>query len=264
MHLDNALAFTDTITGSTTSAFGNMLMFPGSQGRVHILHHGLSCVTLAGPALIFIQGNVSNCSYFKILPRGPAVEQIKGMMGTRLQTTNCPTLEEMLGAVSADEFKSLPTEANNTRYPKSTHRQTDNRWADTEKTKSHRVGNDTTYYWILTESGHVITHSTVQHISVSDMATDEMITRVQTFDSNLTERLADNNLCICMTMSSISKIKIPFTTPILLIFHRMRNTGTCCRTINLMLTTPNSKALISISVPSSLLMTMANRCRQKM
>jgi hypothetical protein len=58
-------------------------------------------------------------------------------------------------------------------------------------------------------------------------------------------------LCICLTMSSISKMKIPLTTPILLVFHRMRNTGTCCRTMNLMSTTPHSKALISTSVPSS-------------
>jgi hypothetical protein len=42
---------------------------------------------------------------------------------------------------------------------------------------SHRVGSDMTY-WILTESGRVIARSTVQHITVSDMATDEMKTRV--------------------------------------------------------------------------------------
>jgi hypothetical protein len=109
-HLDNALAFTDTITGS---AFGNMLLVPGNLGKVHILHHGFSCVTPTGPALIFIQGNLSDCSYFKILPREAAVEQIKGTTGTRSGTTNCPTLAAMLGAASADEFKTLPAEASN-------------------------------------------------------------------------------------------------------------------------------------------------------
>ena len=107
-HLENALAFTDTITGS---AFGNMILVPGSDGCVHILHHGFSCVTPSGPALIFIQGNLSDCSYFKILPRGPAVEQIRVAGGTRSRTTTkCPTLKDMLGADSSEAFKALPAQ----------------------------------------------------------------------------------------------------------------------------------------------------------
>ena len=62
---------------------------------------------------------------------------------------------------------------------------------------SHRVGSDMTY-WILTESGQVIARSTVQHITTSDMATDEMKTRVHTFDSNLTDRLADDNFAVLL------------------------------------------------------------------
>jgi hypothetical protein len=34
---------------------------------------------------------------------------------------------------------------------------------------AHRVGSDMTY-WILTEAGHVIARSTVQHITTTDMA----------------------------------------------------------------------------------------------
>jgi hypothetical protein len=90
-----------------------LLVPPGSLGRVHILHHGFSCVTPAGPALIFIQENLSDCSYFKILPRNLAVEQIKRTTGTRSGATNCPTLAAMLGAVSAEKFKNLPVEASN-------------------------------------------------------------------------------------------------------------------------------------------------------
>jgi hypothetical protein len=60
---------------------------------------------------------------------------------------------------------------------------------------SHRVGSDMTY-WILTESGHVIARSTVQHITVSNTATNEMKKRVQTFDSNLTERLANDDFAV--------------------------------------------------------------------
>ena len=62
---------------------------------------------------------------------------------------------------------------------------------------SHRVGSNMTY-WILTESGQVIARSTVQHITVSDMATDEMKNRVHTFDSNLTDRLADDNFAVLL------------------------------------------------------------------
>ena len=60
---------------------------------------------------------------------------------------------------------------------------------------SHRVGSDMTY-WILTESGKVIARSTVQHITIADMATAEMKTHVHTFDTNLTERLADDNFAV--------------------------------------------------------------------
>ena len=60
---------------------------------------------------------------------------------------------------------------------------------------AHRVGSDMTY-WILTESGKVIARSTVQHVTIADMATDEMKTRVQTFDSNISERLADDDFVI--------------------------------------------------------------------
>jgi hypothetical protein len=67
---------------------------------------------------------------------------------------------------------------------------------------SHRVGSDDMPYWILTESGQVIPRSTVQHITVSDMATAAMQARVQTFDSNLTERLADDNFAVNLLVDS--------------------------------------------------------------
>ncbi|KAI2499224.1 Reverse transcriptase (RNA-dependent DNA polymerase) [Fragilaria crotonensis] len=62
--------------------------------------------------------------------------------------------------------------------------------------RSHCVlGSDMTY-WILTESGKVIARSTVQHITVADMATDEMQARVRTFDSNLADRLNDDTFTV--------------------------------------------------------------------
>jgi hypothetical protein len=48
-------------------------------------------------------------------------------------------------------------------------------------------------YWILTESGKVIARSTVQNITTTDIATDEMKNRVATFDANLLTRLDDEN-----------------------------------------------------------------------
>jgi hypothetical protein len=57
---------------------------------------------------------------------------------------------------------------------------------------AHRVGSDMTY-WILTKAGHVVARSTVQHITVSDMATDAIRDRVRTFDVELVTRLNDEN-----------------------------------------------------------------------
>jgi hypothetical protein len=57
---------------------------------------------------------------------------------------------------------------------------------------AHRVGSDMTY-WVLTESGRVIARSTVQHITISDMATDAIQDRVTLFDATLLARLSADN-----------------------------------------------------------------------
>ncbi|KAI2493347.1 hypothetical protein MHU86_21192 [Fragilaria crotonensis] len=108
-HLDDALAFTDTIAGS---AYGNMVMVPGLPGKFHILHHGFTCTTSKGTSMIFVLGNLSDCSYFKVLPRAAAVEQIKVTTGPRVRSTNCPTLADMLASTTEDEFKALPAQGN--------------------------------------------------------------------------------------------------------------------------------------------------------
>jgi len=48
---------------------------------------------------------------------------------------------------------------------------------------AHRIGSDMTYS-ILTESGHVIACSTIQHITMTDMATDTIKDCVALFDTN--------------------------------------------------------------------------------
>ncbi len=60
---------------------------------------------------------------------------------------------------------------------------------------THRVGSDMTY-WILTESGCVIARSTVQHVTITDLATDAIRARVSTFDNTLLTRLSDTNFHI--------------------------------------------------------------------
>ncbi|KAI2507370.1 Reverse transcriptase (RNA-dependent DNA polymerase) [Fragilaria crotonensis] len=57
---------------------------------------------------------------------------------------------------------------------------------------AHRVGSDMTY-WILTRAGHVIARSTVQHITVTDMAIDAIRDQVSAFDNDLAIRMNDEN-----------------------------------------------------------------------
>ena len=57
---------------------------------------------------------------------------------------------------------------------------------------AHRVGSDMTY-WLLTQAGHVIARSTVQHITVTDMAIDAIRDRVSAFDNDLAIRMNDEN-----------------------------------------------------------------------
>ena len=109
LHLRDVAKFTETITGSAT---GNALIVAGAPGRMNLLHHGFSCLTDGDFSLVFVQGNLSDCSYFKILPREAAVEEVRVVNGQRVTTTNCPTLEAMLGARTADEFKDLPAQGN--------------------------------------------------------------------------------------------------------------------------------------------------------
>ena len=56
---------------------------------------------------------------------------------------------------------------------------------------AHRIGSDMTY-WILTKGGNVIARSTVQHITLSDMAKDTVKTAVQEYDAAVITRLNDD------------------------------------------------------------------------
>jgi hypothetical protein len=60
---------------------------------------------------------------------------------------------------------------------------------------AQRIASDMTY-WRLTEAGNVIARSTVQHITMSYIATNAINTRVLTFDDNLRTRLCNTNFQI--------------------------------------------------------------------
>lgn len=110
-HFEEPHKLAQTIAGS---AYANVLLVPGTQGRVNVLHHGFSCNTPSGFSLIFIQGNLSDCAYFKTLPIKEATDPIRATVeGRRSNTTlNCPTLVAMLGVATSDEFAELEPQGN--------------------------------------------------------------------------------------------------------------------------------------------------------
>ena len=57
---------------------------------------------------------------------------------------------------------------------------------------SHRVGS-ALCYWVLTESGKVIARTTVQHMTTTDLSTDENKAKVEVFTERITKILGDDN-----------------------------------------------------------------------
>ena len=110
-HFEAPHILAQTIGGS---GYANMLLVPGEMGRMNILHHGFSCNTETGFALVFIQGNLSDCSYFKVLPTDAATSQIRSAEDGPRRTAliNCPTLDSMRAVTTADEFAALESNGN--------------------------------------------------------------------------------------------------------------------------------------------------------
>jgi hypothetical protein len=117
-HLANPDKLVQDIAGSMN---GNMMMIPGEAGRMHLLHHGFVCNQPEGFDLVFVQGNLGECFYFKVLPREEATTQIQINTGRRPSTTNCPTLASMRGATTADEFAALEPDGNTILLQKPNH-----------------------------------------------------------------------------------------------------------------------------------------------
>ena len=109
-HLSNPVKLSETVGGHM---YGSMMLVPGPVGRMQMLHHGFTYDHEdMGFQLIFAQGNLGDCSYFKIIPAGDVTEPIKITQGRRITTTNCPLLESMLAATTKEEFTALPAQAN--------------------------------------------------------------------------------------------------------------------------------------------------------
>ena len=72
--------------------FGSMMLVPVPPGRMQMLHHGFTCESEEmGFQLVFAQGNLGECCYFKIVPNEDVTEPIKVTNGgRRTMTTNCP------------------------------------------------------------------------------------------------------------------------------------------------------------------------------
>ena len=80
---------------------------------MQMLHHGFTCDTdESGFQLVFVQGNLSDCCYFKTAPQDKVTKPIRITEGRRTTTTNCPTLASMLTATTKEEFKNLPAQGN--------------------------------------------------------------------------------------------------------------------------------------------------------
>ena len=110
-HFEDPNKLTQTIAGS---AYANVMLVPAQTGHMHVLHHGFGCNTESGFSLIFVQGNLSDCSYFKSLPTKEATDQIKSSTEGRRNnsTINCPLLETMRNATTADDFAALEPQGN--------------------------------------------------------------------------------------------------------------------------------------------------------
>ena len=110
-HFEDPNKLAQTIAGS---AYANVMLVPALTGHMHVLHHGFSCNTESGFSLIFVQGNLSECSYFKVLPTKEATDQIKSPAEGRRNnsTLNCPLLATMRDVTTADEFAALEPQGN--------------------------------------------------------------------------------------------------------------------------------------------------------
>ena len=103
-HLDDTNRVTATVAGSN---FGNMILVPGPNGFMHVLHHGFTHTAELGGAtsIVAIHGNLSEAN-LKVIPAETIVTQAGNNVGRR-SAVECPSLDNILGTKSAEEFRAL-------------------------------------------------------------------------------------------------------------------------------------------------------------
>ena len=102
-HLNNANKLTETVAGSD---YGNMILIPGPEGIMHLIHHGFACNTSTMFVLAFAHGNLGESTTFKLADREAMVRPAV------TEGIAVPSLESMMGAESPDEFGALEAEGN--------------------------------------------------------------------------------------------------------------------------------------------------------
>ena len=74
MHISNIHRLTKCITESRC---GNMMLIPGKEGKVQVIHHGFETAIDGKLCLVFGEGNgIEDCAAFKVLPREEAVKPV--------------------------------------------------------------------------------------------------------------------------------------------------------------------------------------------
>jgi hypothetical protein len=103
-HLKDPNRLTETVAGSD---HGNMILVPGAEGIMQLIHHGFACNTASSFVLAFANGNLGESTTFKSVDRNkmtrPAVSEGFAV----------PSLEGMMGAESPEEFGAVEAEGNN-------------------------------------------------------------------------------------------------------------------------------------------------------
>jgi hypothetical protein len=92
-----------------------MIQVLGQPGRVHILHHGLTCSNVAATSMVFVLENLRDCSCFEELSREAAIKHIQvNATGPWGRSTSCPTLADLSEKATRneDECKALSVHEN--------------------------------------------------------------------------------------------------------------------------------------------------------
>jgi hypothetical protein len=102
-HLNNVNKFTETVAGSN---HGNMILVPGPEGIMHLVHHGFAYNTSTTFVLAFAHRNLGESTTFKLVDREAMVRPAV------TEGITVPSLESMMGAESPEELGTTEAKGN--------------------------------------------------------------------------------------------------------------------------------------------------------